>query len=77
MIRIEVNMHGNLRRFLPEGVASMQLEFPDGTMVGEVIERLHGQHDIWVASIDDEVVPLSARLDDGVSLDFFPHLEGG
>lgn len=77
MIRIEVHMHGNLRRFLPGGVASMQLEFPDGTKVGEVIERLHGQHDVWVASIGDEVVPLSARLDDGVALDFFPHLEGG
>lgn len=77
MIRIEVHMHGNLRRFLPEGVASMQLEFPDGTKVGEVIERLQGEHDIWVASIGDEVVPLSAQLSDGVSLDLFPHLEGG
>lgn len=77
MIRIEVNMHGNLRRFLPEGVSSMQLELPDGTQVGEVILRLSAQHDIWVASIGDEVVPLSAQLSDGVSLDFFPHLEGG
>ena len=77
MIRIEVNMHGDLRRFLPGGAASMELEFPDGTSVGEVIERLHGQHDIWIASIGDEVIPLSARLENGTSLDFYPHLEGG
>jgi molybdopterin converting factor small subunit len=77
MIHIEVHMYGNLRRFLPEGVASMQLELPDGATVGEVIERLGARHDIWVSSIGDKVVPLSARLSDGISLDFFPHLEGG
>ena len=77
MIRIEVNMHGNLRRFLPDGAASMQMALPDGTSVGEVVERLRGQHDIWVAAIGDEVVPLSALLRDGVALDFYPHLEGG
>ena len=77
MIRIEVTMHGNLRRFLPGGVASMHLEVREGTTVAEVIERLKGQHDIWVASIGDEAVPLSTRLQDGAALDFFPHLEGG
>ena len=77
MIRIAVTMHGNLRRFLPGGVASTHLELPEGTTVAEVIERLQGQHDIWVASIGDEAVPLSTRLHEGVALDFFPHLEGG
>jgi len=77
MIHIEVNMHGNLRRFLPDGVSSMQLSLPDDTNIGQVIERLRAQHDIWVASIDNEAVSLSTRLRDGVSVDFFPHLEGG
>ena len=45
--------------------------------VAEAIETLQGQHDIWVASIGDEAVPLSTRLEDGMALDFFPHLEGG
>ncbi|MBX3453642.1 MoaD/ThiS family protein [Ferrovibrio sp.] len=77
MIHIEVNMHGNLRRFLPDGVSSMQLALPDNTDIGQVIQRLRAQHDIWVASIDNEAVPLSTRLHDGASVDFFPHLEGG
>lgn len=77
MIHVDVNMHGNLRRFLPDGVGSVRLALPDGTSVGEVVERLRGEHDIWVASIGDEVVPLSAQLRDGVALDFYPHLEGG
>ena len=77
MIRVEVTMHGNLRRFLPGGVASAQLELPEGTTVADVIERLRGQHDIWVASIGDVAVPLSTPLHDGAAIDFFPHLEGG
>jgi molybdopterin converting factor small subunit len=77
MIRIEVHMHGNLRRFLPEGVASVHLELPEGAAVSEVISRLGAQHEIWVASINNEAVPVSACLSDGVSLDFFPHIEGG
>ena len=77
MIRIEVHMHGNLRRFLPEGVASVQLELPEGAVVSQVISRLGAQHEIWVASIDNEAVPVSTTLSDGVSLDFFPHIEGG
>ena len=77
MIRVAVTMHGNLRRFLPGGVACAQLELPEGTTVADVIERLRGQHDIWVASIGDVAVPLSTPLHDGAAIDFFPHLEGG
>lgn len=77
MIHVEVHMHGNLRRFLPEGVGSVHLELAEGALVGDVIERLGAQHEIWVASIDNEAVPLAARLVDGVALDFFPHLTGG
>ncbi len=77
MIHIEVNMHGNLRRFLPDGVSSTQLNLPDDTTIGQVIEKLRAEHDIWVASINNEAVPLSTRLRDGISIDFFPHLEGG
>lgn len=77
MIRIEVHMHGNLRRFLPEGVSSVHLELPEGAVVSEVISQLGAQHEIWVASIDNEAIPVSARLSDGVTLDFFPHIEGG
>lgn len=77
MIRIKVHMHGNLRRFLPEGVASVHLELPEGAVVSDVISRLGAQHEIGVAAIDNEAVPLSACLRDGVSLEFFSHIEGG
>ena len=77
MIQVEVRMHGNLRRFLPGGVASMRLELADGTRVGEVARKLQAEHEVWVASIGDTAVSLATPLVDGASLDFFPHIEGG
>jgi sulfur carrier protein ThiS len=77
MITVEVHMHGNLRRFLPDGVASMTMDVPDGMRVAELAESLKAQEDVWVAAIDKVVVPMSAPLADGACLDLFPILEGG
>ena len=77
MIRVEINMHGNLRRFLPDGVSSIQLDLPDGTTVGGVVDQLRAENDIWLASIGNMVVPLSTELRNGDELDLFPVLEGG
>ncbi len=77
MITVEVHMHGNLRRFLPEGVASMRMDLPEGTRVADVAAKLQAQEDVWVASINKDVVPMSAPLSDGACLDLFPMLEGG
>ncbi|ANW02873.1 MoaD/ThiS family protein [Bradyrhizobium icense] len=77
MIRVEINMHGNLRRFLPDGIGSIQLDLPDGTTVLNPIDSLSAEHEVWLASIGDVVVPLSAEVEDGAELNFFPYLEGG
>ncbi|KRR00007.1 MULTISPECIES: MoaD/ThiS family protein [Bradyrhizobium] len=77
MIRVEINMHGNLRRLLPDGIGSIQLDLPDGTTVLNVIDSLSAEHEVWLASIGDVVVPLSAEVEDGAELNFFPYLEGG
>jgi molybdopterin converting factor small subunit len=77
VISVEINMHGDLRRFLPDGVSSTQLDLPEGTTVLRVIDYLQAEHEVWLASIDNKVVPLSAQLSDGCSLAFFPLLESG
>ncbi len=77
MITVEIHMHGNLRRFLPEGVASMRMDVPEGTRVADLAESLKATQDVWVASINKVVVPMSAPLADGAYLDLFPILEGG
>jgi hypothetical protein len=70
-------MHGNLRRFLPDGVSCVELDLPDDTRVCDVIERLRAEDEIWLASIGEDVVPVSAQLSDRASLNLFPILEGG
>ncbi|MET4121486.1 hypothetical protein ABIB85_007900 [Bradyrhizobium sp. JR1.5] len=77
MIRVEVNMHGNLRRFLPGGVGSIQLDLPEGTTILKVIDSLSAEHEVWLASIGDTVVPLWAEVKEGAELNFYPYLEGG
>jgi molybdopterin converting factor small subunit len=77
VIRVEINMHGNLRRFLPDGISSIQLDLPDGTTVRNVVDQLRAENDIWLASIGNMVVPLSTELNNGAELDLFPVLEGG
>lgn len=77
MIRIEVHMHGNLRRFLPDGVSRMELDLPEDARVCDVIEQLRAEGEIWLASIGEDIVPVSAQLSDKASLNLFPILEGG
>ena len=67
----------DFRRFLPNGVGSIRLEVPDGTRIGELVERLRAVNEVGVAAIGNQAVALSAPLEDGGSIDFFPHLEGG
>jgi len=68
MIRVAVHMHGNLRRFLPNGVSCVELDLPDGTRVCDVIKRLRAEEEIWLASVGEDVVPVSTQLSDRASL---------
>ncbi|MGY4281130.1 hypothetical protein ACVWXO_000350 [Bradyrhizobium sp. LM2.7] len=70
MIRVEVNMHGTLRRFLPGGVGSIQLDLPEGATILNVVDSLSAEQEVWLASIGDTVVPLSAEVIDGARAQF-------
>jgi hypothetical protein len=52
MIRIEIHMHGNLRRFLPDGVSSVELDLPDDTRVCDAIHLVGTLADTGVSSSD-------------------------
>lgn len=77
LVSVQVNMHGNLRRFLPDGVGSVSLNLPAGTTVEETIRLLHAEAEVWLAAIDKVVVSTSTPLTGNVALDFFAVLEGG
>ncbi len=53
------------------------MDVPEGTQVADLAESLKAKQDVWVASINKVVVPMSAPLADGACLDLFPILEGG
>ena len=76
-MNIQVNMHGNLRRFLPEGASSICLQAIEGTTVRELAEHFDAQDEIWLSAIGKRVVPLSMTLTEDAAVDFFSILEGG
>lgn len=77
MLNIRVNMHGNLRRFLPEGASSVCLQAIEGTTVREIAEQFDAQDEIWLSAIGQTVVPLTMPLTEDVAVDFFSIIEGG
>ena len=77
MIEITVTMHGNLRRFLPEGQSSTTLRVPEGTTLRQVIAMLHAQNDVWLVAVNGTAVPVMATVAAGDAVDLFEQLEGG
>ena len=77
MIEISVTMHGNLRRFLPQGQSSTTLRVPRGATLRHVIEMMHAQDDVWLVAINGTAAPVYATVTAGDAIDLYEQLEGG
>jgi hypothetical protein len=77
MLDIQVVMHGNLRRFLPEGIEFTHVQVVEGTTVRSVAQRFDAQDEVWLSAIDEVVVSMSEPLTHDATIDFFAILEGG
>ena len=77
MIEITVTMHGNLRRFLPQGQGSVTLDVPEGASLRQVIESLQAEHDTWLVAVNGTACPVTATVSDGDRVECFERLEGG
>ena len=77
MIEITLTMHGNLRRFLPDGRGSVRLPVADGTTLREIVESLGAQHDTWLVAVNGAACPVTAVVMPGDRIDCFERLEGG
>jgi molybdopterin synthase sulfur carrier subunit len=80
MIRVTVNLHASLRKFLPSGNngRAAVLEMPDGATVDDVVNRLGipaGHTKMMVSG--DEYLELTTVLRDGQEINLFPPLAGG
>ena len=76
-MQVSLTMWGNLRRFLPQGVASTVLQVDDGATIEDLAVQMGAQHDVFAASLNGKVVALPSPLSPGDRVFLFDHLHGG
>jgi sulfur carrier protein ThiS len=74
---ITIRMHGNLRRFLPEGRGQISLKVSEGTTVEMLLESLHAQQDTWLVAVNGAVAERSTPLRDGDLVECYEPMTGG
>jgi sulfur carrier protein ThiS len=74
---ITIHMHGNLRRFMPDGADRRAMEIPEGATVASVLTRLGAENDTWLVAINNVTVERDAVLHDGDVLDCFEPVAAG
>jgi sulfur carrier protein ThiS len=74
---VQLKLWGNLRRFAPQGVASLEIDVPDDGTVDDVVRRLGAGHEVFAAAVNGKVAGLSTRLAPNDRVFLFDHLLGG
>jgi sulfur-carrier protein len=80
MIRVNVGVFGPLRETFPDLALgeSLEVELPDGTTVGELVERLELQADqVKVVFVNHRIRQDGYELQDGDRVGIFPPVGGG
>lgn len=70
-------MHGNLRRFLPQGRDRMELEVAAGTTIEGLLASLGAERDIWLVAVNGQAVERQQPLSPGDLLDCFEPVAAG
>ena len=76
-MRVTVHMHGNLRRFLPDGVDRTVLEVAPGTTAEALLASLGAERDIWLVAVNGVTVDRGRVLDPDDLLDCFEPVAAG
>jgi len=80
-VRIEARVYATLRRYLPEDKKGnpIKLELPEGTMVGEVVEKILKipPDAVKVVFVNGRHVSFEYILADGDRVGIFPPVAGG
>ena len=74
---ITLHMHGNLRRFMPEGADRRALEVPESATVEAVLRALGAEKDTWLVAVNNVTVERDAVLTAGDVLDCFEPVAAG
>lgn len=70
-------MHGNLRRFMPEGRDRAVVEVPAGTRVGGLLVSLGAERDTWLVAVNGATVERDHVLGPDDLVDCFEPVAAG
>jgi sulfur carrier protein ThiS len=74
---ITLHMHGNLRRFMPDGADRLAMEVREGTTVETLLQQLHADQDTWLVAINNVTVERDTVLSGGDVVDCFEPVAAG
>lgn len=74
---VTVVMHGNLRRFMPDGAARAAVDVPAGATIEALLARLGAGADTWLVAKNQVVAERDAVLAPGDVVDCFEPVAAG
>ncbi len=74
---VTVHMHGNLRRFMPEGRDRAELDVAEGATVESVLESIGADRDTWMVAVNQAMVARETVLRGGDVVDCFEPVAAG
>jgi sulfur carrier protein ThiS len=74
---VTVHMHGNLRRFMPDGRDRMVMEVGAGTTIATFLASLGAERDTWLVAVNGKAVEKDRVLAASDQLDCFEPVAGG
>ncbi len=74
---VTVHMHGNLRRFMPEGRDRTTMEVAPGTSIEVLLASLGADRDTWLVAVNGVACEQRRILQDDDLLDCFEPVAAG
>ena len=74
---VTIHMHGNLRRFMPEGRDRMAMEVAPGTSIEALLASLGAERDTWLVAVNGAACDQDRILQEGDLLDCFEPVAAG
>jgi sulfur carrier protein ThiS len=76
-MRVTIHMHGNLRRFMPEGRDRMAMDLTAGMTIEALLASLGAERDTWLVALNGTIVDRDRVLAPGDLLDCFEPVAAG
>ena len=74
---VTLHMHGNLRRFMPDGRDRTTMELDADTTIGTLLASLGAERDTWLVAVNGTTVDKERVLEAGDLLDCFEPVAAG